>query len=109
MRACRPARADRDLLDPAGAPADFRALARVVRGRLLSPCAPITPAITVPRTRGPRALATAILQRLLPTYQPRLQAAQARERAHRDAVARQEAIAALLAQVPGCTARHTPG
>lgn len=41
--------------------------------------------------------------------QPRLQAAQARERAHRDAVARQAATVALLAQVPGCMARHTPG
>jgi hypothetical protein len=78
-------------------------------GDFYPPCAQITPAITVARTRGPRALATAILHQLLPTYQPRLQAAQARESAHRDAVAQQAATAALLAQVPGCTARHTPG
>jgi hypothetical protein len=51
----------------------------------------------------------AILRRLLPTYQPRLQEAQARERAHRDAVARQEVATTLLAQIPGCTARQTPG
>jgi hypothetical protein len=63
------------------------------------PRAQITPAITVARTRGPRALATAILHRLLPIYQPRLQAAQARECAHCDAVARQEAIAARLCHV----------
>ena len=59
-------------------------------GDFYPPCAPITPAIAVARTRGPRALATAILHRLLPTYQPRLQAAQVREHAHRDAVARQD-------------------
>jgi hypothetical protein len=47
--------------------------------------------------------------RLLPAYRPLLQAAQARERAHRDAVARQQAIITLLAQVPGCTRRHKPG
>ncbi len=78
-------------------------------GDFSPPRAPITPAITVARTRGPRALATAILRRLLPTYQPRLQAAQVRERSHRDAVAQQEAVTTLLAQVPGCTARQTPG
>jgi hypothetical protein len=78
-------------------------------GDFYPPCAQITPAITVARTRGPGALATAILRRLLPTYQPRLQEAQARERAHRDAVARQEVVTYLLAQTPGCTARQTPG
>jgi hypothetical protein len=80
-----------------------------LEGDFYPPCAPITPTITVARTRGLRALANAILRRLLPTYQPRLQEAQARERAHRDAVARQEAVTNLLAQIPGCTARQTPG
>jgi hypothetical protein len=73
------------------------------------PLSQAPPAITVARTRGLPALATAIVRRLLPAYQPLLAAAQAREQAHRDAVARQEAIAARLAQVPGCTRRHTPG
>jgi hypothetical protein len=73
------------------------------------PITQMTPAISVARTRGPHALAAAILCRLLPAYQPLLQAAQARERAHRDAVARQQAIVTLLAQVPGCTRRHKPG
>jgi hypothetical protein len=81
-------------------------------GLVLLDIPPLVPAlrpITVARTRGPRARAMAILRRLLPTYQPRLQEAQARERAHRDAVAQQEVITTLLAQMPGCTARHTPG
>jgi hypothetical protein len=78
-------------------------------GDFYPPLAQLPPTITVARTRGPRALATAILHRLLPTYQPRLQEAQAREHTHRGAVARQEAVTTLLAQVPGCTARQTPG
>jgi hypothetical protein len=78
-------------------------------GDFYPPCAQITPTITVARSRGPRAFATAILRRLLPTYQLRLQEAQARERAHRDAVARQEVVTNLLAQIPGCTARQAPG
>jgi hypothetical protein len=73
------------------------------------PCSPLTPALTVARTRGPRALASAILRRLLPTYQPLLQAAQARAHAHHDAVARQAAGVTLLAHIPGCTAQHAPG
>jgi hypothetical protein len=73
------------------------------------PLSQAAPAITVAHTRGLPALATAIVRRLLPAYQPLLQAAQARERAHRDAMARQETIAALLAQVPGCTLQQTPG
>jgi hypothetical protein len=78
-------------------------------GQSYLPLSQVAPAITVARTRGLQALATAILHRLLPAYQPLLQAAQVRERAHRDAVARQEAIATLLTQVPGCTSRQTPG
>jgi hypothetical protein len=73
------------------------------------PLSQVPPAITVARTRGLPALATAIARRLLPAYQPLLAAAQAREQAHRDAVAQQEAIAALLAQVLGCTRQHTLG
>ena len=73
------------------------------------PRSPVTPALTVARTRGPRALAAAILRRLLPTYQPLLQTAQARAHAHHDAVARQAAGVTLLAQIPGCTARQAPG
>lgn len=73
------------------------------------PRAPMTPAITVARTRGIPALATAIVRRLLPTYRPLLQAAQVRARTHCDAVARQAAAATRLARVPGCTERPTPG
>jgi hypothetical protein len=55
----------------------------------LSP-ARVVPAIAVSRRRGVQALTTAIVCRLLPMYQPPLQAAQARAGVHCDTVARQD-------------------
>jgi hypothetical protein len=37
------------------------------------------------------------------------QTAQARDQKHRDALARQEALATVLAQMPGCVKRQAPG
>ena len=78
-------------------------------GHAYLPLTQMVPAITVARARGMQALATAIVRRLLPAYQPLLQTAQARDRKYRDALARQESMATVLAQVPGCTARQAPG
>ena len=78
-------------------------------GHAYLPYTQAAPAITVARARGVQALATAIVRRLLPVYQPLWQTAQARDRKHRDALARQASVATVLAQVPGCVRQQAPG
>jgi hypothetical protein len=78
-------------------------------GHAYLPYTQATPAITVARARGMQALTTAIVRRLLPVYQPLWQTAQARDRKHRDALARQASVATVLAQVPGCVRWQAPG